>query len=216
MPAVLPEPARTMVATAAFTGLRRSELGGLQWEGYSDGVLRVMRSIVEGKIQNTKTRASRAAVPLLPSLVRVLENHRERDGAPITGPIFRTSLGTAIDPNNVLNRQVLPALNRCATCQRPESDHTAMVAHKYERDASLPLWHGWHAFRRGLGTNLNHLEVNDKTIQAILRHADVGTTQRLYIKPVSADSVRAMQALDMVLCSTCALDSTVTTEMRTQ
>ena len=31
-------------------------------------------------------------------------------------------------------------------------------------------WHGGHAFRRGLATNLNRLGVRDKTIQAILRH----------------------------------------------
>ena len=26
-------------------------------------------------------------------------------------------------------------------------------------------WHGWHAFRRGLATNVHQLEVSDKTIQ---------------------------------------------------
>jgi integrase len=30
----LPEPARTVCAVAAFTGLTRSELRGLKWEGY--------------------------------------------------------------------------------------------------------------------------------------------------------------------------------------
>ena len=34
-------------------------------------------------------------------------------------------------------------------------------------------WHGWHAFRRGLATNLYRLGVLDKTIQAILRHANL-------------------------------------------
>ena len=74
-----------------------------------------------------------------------------------------------------------------------------------ERDESLPRWHGWHAFRRGLGTNLYSLGVNEKTVQAILRHADVGTTMTYYVKSLSEDSVRAMAALDNVLCSTCAL-----------
>ena len=208
MLAVLPEPARTMVATAAFTGLRRSELRGLLWEGYSNDVLRVIRSIVEGNVEDCKTRASRAAVPLLPSLERVLHAHRQRELEPATGPIFRTSLGTALDPNNVLNRQILPALNRCATCKRPEDQHTAKVMHKYERDASLPAWHGWHAFRRGLATNLYRLGTQEKVIQGILRHANVATTATYYIKPVSEDSTRAMAALDAVLCSTCALEST--------
>src|SRR5262249_44887378 len=35
----------------------------------------------------------------------------------------------------------------------------------------LIAWRGWHAARRGLGTNLYRLGVPEKTIQAILRHA---------------------------------------------
>lgn len=215
MLAVLPEPARTMVATAAFTGLRRSELQGLVWEAYGNGELRVLQSVVEGNVQECKTRASRAAVPLLPSLQRVLDAHRERDKEPVKGPIFRTSIGTALDPNT-LNRQILPVLNRCGTCKRPEGEHTEKVKHDYQRDESLPRWHGWHAFRRGLGTNLYSLGVNEKTVQAILRHADVGTTMTYYVKSLSEDSVRAMAALDNVLCSTCALDSASTADLKTQ
>jgi integrase len=42
---------------------------------------------------------------------------------------------------------------------------------------------GWHAFRRGLGTRLNEMRVNDKEIQNILRHADISTSQAFYILP---------------------------------
>jgi site-specific recombinase XerD len=85
-------------------------------------------------------------------------------------------------------------------------EHTADVAHKYTRDELMPRWQGWHSFRRRLGTNLNHLGVDDTTMQAILRHENVATTQKYDIKPVSADSVRAMAALDTVLCSRFRLD----------
>jgi integrase len=216
MLAVLPEPARTMVATAAFTGLRRSELRGLLWEGYSPDALSVTRSIVEGKVEDCKTPASKSAVPLLASLARLLEAHRERDRNPATGPIFRTAIGTSLDPNNVLNRQIFPVLNRCAVCHRTKEEHSAKVAHSYERDGTLPRWHGWHAFRRGLATNLYQLGVSDKTVQAIMRHSDVSTTQDYYIKPVAEDSVRAMAALDEVLCSTCALELSVRADAKLQ
>jgi site-specific recombinase XerD len=53
-------------------------------------------------------------------------------------------------------------------------------------------WHGWHAFRRGLATNLNRLGIAGKTIQAILKHADLSTTMNSYVKSVSADTVAAM------------------------
>ena len=57
-------------------------------------------------------------------------------------------------------------------------------------------WHGWHAFRRGLATNLNRLGVQDKVNQAILRHSNVSVTQRAYIKTVDSDAVNAMQKLE--------------------
>lgn len=209
MLAVLPEPARTMAATAAFTGLSRSEIRGLTWEAFEGGELHVLRSIVAGRVQDTKTRARKAPVPLLPSLAQVLSRHRERQGNPETGPIFRTSNGTPLDPNNLLHDQMLPVLNRCDTCKLSEKEHTATVEHEYRRDESIPLWRGWHAFRRGLATNLHRLAVQDKTIQAILRHSNVAVTQACYIKTATQDSVRAMAALDSVLCSTCALESAV-------
>jgi hypothetical protein len=58
--------------------------------------------------------------------------------------------------------------------------------------------------------------VSAKTVQAILRHANVKTTETYYIKPISEDSVSAMQALDAVLCSTCALDLSVTADTKVQ
>jgi len=64
--------------------------------------------------------------------------------------------------------------------------------HKYKRDASRPEWHGWHAFRRGLATNLHDLGIDDKTIQAVLRHANVSMTQRCYIKTLPKQTVEAM------------------------
>ena len=43
-------------------------------------------------------------------------------------------------------------------------------------------WHGWHSFRRGLTTNLFDLGVPPEISQLILRHADVETTRRHYLK----------------------------------
>jgi integrase len=54
-------------------------------------------------------------------------------------------------------------------------------------------WHGWHAFRRGLATNLSELGVPDHVIQKILRHGDLGTTQRAYRKTRSKEVRKAMK-----------------------
>ena len=62
-------------------------------------------------------------------------------------------------------------------------------------------WHGWHAFRRGLATNLHRLGVSDKVIQQILRHANVTTTMNIYVKTVSSDAAAAMKTLE-TMCAT--------------
>jgi integrase len=71
--------------------------------------------------------------------------------------------------------------------------------HEFERDKMLPEWHGWHAARRGLGTSLYRLGVPEKTIQAILRHANVSTTNTYYIKSAADDTRVAMAKLEKLV-----------------
>ena len=97
--------------------------------------------------------------------------------------------------DNLTRRVIAPALFRCAICRKQEEGHKP-EAHLFERDKSLPGWHGWHAFRRGLATNLHALDVDDKTIQGILRHSDMRLTMNVYVKSVSDSQVDAMAALN--------------------
>ena len=60
----------------------------------------------------------------------------------------------------------------------------------------MPIWHGWHAARRGLGTNLYRLGVPHKVIQALLRHSNVSVTLGYYIKPQTQDVVAAMSKFE--------------------
>ena len=94
-----------------------------------------------------------------------------------------------------MNRAILPALNRCESCGKAGADHR-QADHPYMRDARLPEWHGWHAARRGLGSNLYRLGVPEMVIQRILRHANVSTTATYYIKTAAADVRNAMGRLE--------------------
>ncbi|MEJ2009923.1 MAG: tyrosine-type recombinase/integrase [Acidobacteriota bacterium] len=60
----------------------------------------------------------------------------------------------------------------------------------------MPEWHGWHAARRGLGSNLYRLGVPDMVIQRPLRHAHVKTTAMYYIKTVADDVRNAMTVVE--------------------
>jgi integrase len=196
MLAVLPEPARTIVLTAAFSGLRKSELRGLTWGSYNGEQLGVDRSVWNSTESVPKTKRSRSPVPVVRPLAEALEAHRLRAGilAQPTLPIFQAGNGKPLNLDNIVRRVINPALSPCAVCKMQEDEHLP-DGHAFQRDSSLPLWHGWHAFRRGLATNLHTLGVDDKTIQAILRHSTIGLTQNIYIKSVNKSQVSALDSL---------------------
>ena len=192
---LLPEPAATAFAVAAFMGLRHGEIQGLLWENYRDGELYVSRSIWNGRVSAPKTRKGRAPVPVIRQLADRLEMRRLRLGNPLTGPIFANSTSNPLSLGSVVNRVILPALNQCEACGKAKSDHQ-MADHAFRRDANIPEWHGWHAARRGLGSNLYRLGVPDMVIQRILRHANVSTTATYYIKTAADDVRNAMSKLE--------------------
>jgi integrase len=198
MLSVMPEPAATIFAVAAFTGLRRGELQGLQWEDYGDGQIRVSRAIWEGHVNDPKTGRSKGAVPVIKQVAERLEFHQMRSGDSQTGPMFRNLSGKPLCLNNVLGRQILPALQRCESCGKAEGHHTK-ADHTFKLDEKFPKWHGWHAARRGLGSNLYALGVPEKVIQQILRHANVSTTSTYYIKTVPTQVTDAMEKLQQAL-----------------
>jgi integrase len=76
----LGEPARTVVALAAFSGLRESEIRGLQWPDYDGAYLHVRRSIWRTHVGETKTSESANAVPVIAPLRKMLDLHRWRRG----------------------------------------------------------------------------------------------------------------------------------------
>lgn len=194
MLAVLSEPAWTVVLTAALTGLRKGEIRGLYWEDFDGKELSVRRSVWNSVVSEPKTKRSKAPIPAVKQLADALEAHRLRMGKLAVGPIFQAGNGSHLNLENLARRVIIPALSRCAVCRKAESEHKP-EGHVFQLDKSLPRWHGWHAFRRGLATNLHQLGVADKTIQAILRHSNVGLTMNIYVKTVAESQVTAMDAL---------------------
>jgi len=63
--------------------------------------------------------------------------HRLRSGNPQKGPIFANALGNPLSLGSVVNRVILPALNRCEACGKAESVHPK-AGHPYRRDATSP------------------------------------------------------------------------------
>ena len=70
----LEEPYRTMVALSIATGLRCSELFALKWGDFdwANSTMFVRRAIVDGVVDEVKTKYSKAGLPLDPALAAVM------------------------------------------------------------------------------------------------------------------------------------------------
>lgn len=170
----LQEPARNVVAVAAFVGLRLSELRGLRCGDFDGECIRVARSVWRTHVGDTKTPAGRALVPVIPALVPVLK--KLCDGRGADEYIFAGDRGGPLNLANLAARTLRPALAA----------------------KNIP-WKGWHAFRRGLGSNLYLLGVKPVVIQSILRHSDVATTLGYYVATPSEEAHDAMRQLEGAL-----------------
>jgi integrase len=173
---VLPEPAATVVAAAAFTGARRGELRGFLWQNHDGEQIFVSQSYWRSHVDEPKTKKSRAPVPVIAHLAERINLHRKLSGSPGAGLMFVSPLGKPMNLDALVRDSIRPALVKAGL-----------------------TWHGWHAFRRGLASNLNRLGIDDSIIQAILRHSDAALTQRCYIKTVRSDAVAAMGVLERSL-----------------
>lgn len=168
----LEEPARTVVAVAAFTGIRESEIRGLQWEDYSGQELFIRRAVWRKNVGDTKTPESKSRVPVVTPLARLLDAHRKRDGK--FKWIFSGPRGFALDTHNLVSRSIRPALG--------------------------DKWQGWHAFRRGLMGILFDAGIDVEVAKTILRHSDSAVTRRHYLVLKSErEGKKAMQKLSRIL-----------------
>lgn len=173
---LLPLLPKAVVATAAFTGLRRSELCGLEWTDYGSGVLNVNRSVWQGEVNKPKTRASAKPVPVIRQLAEILEEYRVSIGNPQSGVMFHSGAGDRMDLDKLARRAIKPVVKALG----------------FE-------WYGLHGFRRGIASNLYELGANEKIVQRILRHAKPHVTKERYIKAFDPAVLAAMKRLEASL-----------------
>ncbi len=170
MEAVKKPMAKAAIMTATFTGLRMSELKGLRWEDYDGNVLTVRRGVVDGIVGETKTKTSKAPVPVVKTLKKVLAKHLKNNSG--DGYIFHGETGEPIRFENLARRDVEPTL-----------------------EGKQVKWHGLHACRRGLASILHDKKVDTLVVKHILRQSVKGVAEEHYIKP-SLERMRA--ALELV------------------
>jgi integrase len=109
-------PYRTMVLVAASLGLRASEIMGLQWGDFdwANHSVLIRRGVVNGRIGDTKTEASRKALPVDSSLSDALLELRKCQ-TPRMSPgdwVFGHHFGRPRSQQDILRRHIRPAALR--------------------------------------------------------------------------------------------------------
>jgi integrase len=157
---------KAAVAVAAFAGLRLAELHGLDWSNYDGRDIKVETSMWRGIKSTPKSRASQNYVPAIPQLSSILDGYRQSMGNPAVGPMFPMEL-----------------------------EHVGNLKVRAVAESIGLRWYGWHAFRRGIASNLYELGADDLTVQRVLRHSKVIVTREHYIKVRDPKLDAAMQKL---------------------
>ena len=162
----LDPPYRTMVLMAASLGLRASEIMGLQWSDFDweNHTVLIRRGVVNGRVGDTKTEASRKALPEDSTLadplleLRRCQTHRMRPADWVFGNRF----GQPRSQQDILRRHIRPAALRAGIGKI-----------------------GWHTFRHSYSTLLRGLGADIKVQQELLRHSTVQSTMNVYTQAIS-------------------------------
>lgn len=186
---LISEPYATMVNTAAWTGLRVSELVGLKWRHVGDGSLWIERGFCRGNWGKPKTGASSATISVAPL---VLERIRElksitvsvRAGRAIRhykavkadGPedfVFQSvKNGKAMNDQNILRRHIRPAAEKLGLSGID-----------------------WRCLRRTCATWMVHAGADPKSVQGQMRHSRITTTMEIYAQFVPEGQKRASEQM---------------------
>jgi integrase len=181
-------PDDTILYLAAYSGLRRGELFGLQWSDLDEGTnpLRVKWSLYQGAITSPKTTHSERTVDLPARIVTRLQDYRTRYPALTGDYIFRTETGHPLDPDNWYKRSFTPTA--VAAKLRP-----ATVAD--DRDGEQLV--GLHTLRHTYASLLINQGESIKYVSKQLGHASIQITADLYGHLFKETSTVAMSRLSM-------------------
>src|SRR6516162_4886116 len=195
----LREPVRTLTLLAAGTGLRISECLGLQWQdvGFAEAVIHVRRTWTCGKVGWPKSKASKGPVPLHPLLAEFMFRWKRKTPYSQPGdwvfPSFKLRGQQPRVANMLVEDYLRPAAVKAGILSSHRDDNGRLV----DDD---PRRFGFHNLRHSLASFLVRTRIDPKTVQALLRHADVKTTLQLYAHSVSEDRLAAQaQMLEAIL-----------------
>jgi integrase len=163
--------AQLIMALSFFAGMRKGEIQGLQWSDIDETFIHVRRAFSRGVVGPPKSKRALRPIPIIQPVRGLLALWREKKGNGVW--LFPNSEGNAWDMADFSNRIIKPAL----------------------RKEGLE-WKGFHAGRRGLGTELKRLTGNSVAGQNVLGHTTARTTEQHYEHALPEEALRGMRQLE--------------------
>lgn len=173
-----PEPFSTMFAILAMTGIRAGELLGLEVEDldFERRLIFIRRSAWRGTLQTTKSKASKAALPMPEPLAAILARYLEAWKPNPMRLLFMNRRGRLFNANKVRTLGLQPVLVRLG----------------------IPRC-GLHAFRHTHSSLLLDVGAPPTVAQAQLRHSDARITLGIYGHVVGDSQRNAVEKVAQLL-----------------
>jgi site-specific recombinase XerD len=177
---------RAMIVCDALTGMRRSELMGLQWHDldFIGRRINIVRSVVDQAIGKCKTEASRKPVVMDEHIVQALIAWRQESTH--TAPadwVWASTQMAGMQPlwlSTIMRYYIQPAARRTGINKKI----------------------GWHTFRHTFSTLIKSLGVDAKVVQELLRHASFRTTMDGYTQAMEQPKRQAQEQLANLIMRT--------------
>ena len=175
---------RAMIVCDALTGMRRSELMGLQWHDldFIGRRINIVRSVVDQAIGKCKTEASRKPVVMDEHITQALIAWRRQ--STYTAPtdwVWASTQMAGMQPlwlSTIMRYYIQPAARRAGITKKI----------------------GWHTFRHTFSTLIKSLGVDAKVVQELLRHASFRTTMDGYTQAMEQPKRQAQEQLaDLIM-----------------
>jgi integrase len=163
--------AQLVMALSFFGGLRKGEIWGLQWADIDDDFIHVRRAFSRGVVGEPKSKKSRRSIPIIQPVRGLLMLWRGKAGDGVW--LFTNTEGGALNLDQFARDVIRPALRK----ERIE-------------------WTGFHAGRRGLGSELRSLTGNSTAARDVLGHTTTRVTEQHYEHVLPADALRGMKQLE--------------------
>jgi integrase len=163
--------AQLVMALSFFAGMRKGEIWGLQWSDVNGQFIHVRRAFSRGVVGAPKSKKSVRSIPIIQPVRGLLMLWRAKNPDGVW--LFQNTEGGALNLDQFAREVIRPALRKA----------------KIE-------WKGFHAGRRGLGSELRSLTGNSTAGRDVLGHTTTRVTEQHYEHTLPEDALRGMKQLE--------------------